>query len=112
MMRGEIWWAPLPQPRGSEPGYRRPVLIVQSDRFNQSAVRTVIAAAITSNLGLATAPGNVLLRKRESRLSQDSVINVSQLVTLNKNFLVDRVGRIPPARIHEVEDGLRLVLSL
>ncbi len=112
MKRGEIWWASLPTPRGSEPGCRRPVLIVQSDGFNQSAIQTVIAATITSNLRLAAAPGNIVLRRRESRLSRDSVINVSQLVTLNKNFLVERVGRIPPLRVCEVEDGLRLVLSL
>ena len=112
MRRGEIWWASLPDPRGSEPGYRRPVLIVQADAFNQSAIQTVIAAAITSNLRLAAAPGNIILRRRESRLSNDSVVNVSQLVTLNKGLLVDRVGRIPLARIREVEDGLRLVLSL
>ena len=112
MKRGEIWWATLPAPRASEPGYRRPVLIVQSDAFNQSAIQTVIAAAITSNLRLAAAPGNVILRKRESRLGKDSVINVSQLVTLSKEFLVDRVRTIPPARIREVEGGLRLVLSL
>jgi mRNA interferase MazF len=93
MKRGEIWWATLPTPRASEPGYRRPVLIVQSDAFNQSAIHTVIAAAITSNLRLVAAPGNVILRKRESRLGKDSVINVSQLVTLSKEFLVDRVGQ-------------------
>ncbi len=112
MKRGEIWWASMPHPRGSEPGYRRPVLIVQTDSFNQSAIQTVIAAAITSNLRLAAAPGNVMLGKRESRLSKDSVINVSQLVTLDKSFLVDRVTTIAPARVREVEDGLRLVLSL
>ncbi len=107
---GEIWWAFLPVPRASEPGYRRPVLVVQSDAFNESAIRTVIAAIITSNLRLAAAPGNVMLRRRESRLTNDSVVNVSQLVTLGREFLVDRVG--PPVRIREVEDGLRLVLSL
>jgi mRNA interferase MazF len=112
MRRGEIWWAALREPRASEPGYRRPVLIVQSDAFNRSAIRTVIVVAITSNLRLAAAPGNVVLRRRESRLAKDSVVNVSQLVTLSKDFLADRVGAIPPARIREVEDGLRLVLSL
>jgi len=112
MKRGEIWWATLPPPRASEPGYRRPVLIVQSDAFNQSAIQTVLAVVITSNVRLAAAPGNVMLRRRESRLEKDSVINVSQLVTLSKEFLVDRVGRIPPARIREVDGGLRLVLSL
>jgi mRNA interferase MazF len=112
MKRGEIWWATLPDPSASEPGYRRPVLIVQSDAFNQSAIRTVIVAAITSNLRLAAAPGNVILRKRDSRLAKDSVVNISQLLTLSKDFLVDRVGRISPTRIREVEGGLRLVLSL
>ncbi|MGO9059719.1 MAG: type II toxin-antitoxin system PemK/MazF family toxin [Candidatus Binataceae bacterium] len=112
MKRGEIWWASLPEPKGSEPGYRRPVLIVQSDGFNQSAIQTVIGAAITSNLRLSAAPGNVMLPKRESGLTKDSVINVSQLVTLNKAFLVGRLATISPVRIREVEDGLRLVLSL
>jgi mRNA interferase MazF len=112
MKRGEIWWASLPDPRPAEPGYRRPVLIVQSDAFNQSAMRTVIVAVITSNLRLAAAPGNVMLRKRDSRLANDSVVNVLQLVTLGKNFLVDRVGRISPSRIREVDGRLRLVLSL
>ena len=87
------------------------VLIVQSDAFNQSIIRTVIVAVITSNLRLA-APGNVMLRKRESRLAKDSIVNISQLLTLSKDFLADRVARIPPARIREVESGLRLVLSL
>ena len=93
--------------RISAPGANSPIRC-----FNQSAIHTVIAAVITSNLRLAAAPGNVILRKRESRLGKDSVINVSQLVTLSKEFLVDRVGRIPSARIREVEGGLRLVLSL
>ena len=88
------------------------VLIVQSDAFNQSIIRTVIVAVITSNLRLAAAPGNVMLRKRESRLAKDSIVNISQLLTLSKDFLADRVARIPPARIREVESGLRLVLSL
>jgi mRNA interferase MazF len=112
MKRGEIWWAALPDPRESEPGYRRPVLIVQSDRFTQSAIRTVIAAVITSNVGLAAAPGNVLLRRRETRLSKDSVVNVSQLVTLSKRFLLSRVSSIPGTRLNEVDVGLRQVLSL
>jgi len=85
---------------------------VQSDAFNQSAIRMAIVAVITSNLRLAAAPGNVMLRKRDSRLAKDSVVNVSQLMTLSKDFLVDRVGRIPPTRIREVDGGLRLVLLL
>jgi mRNA interferase MazF len=88
------------------------VLIVQSDAFNQSAIRTIIVAVITSNLRLAAAPGNVMLRKREGRLANDSIVNVSQLLTLSKDFLVSRVGRIPPARVREVEGGMWVVLSL
>jgi mRNA interferase MazF len=112
MRRGEIWWASLPDPRGSEPGYRRPVLVVQSDDFNQSSLRTVLAVAVTSNVPLAEAPGNVLLSRKESGLPRPSVANVSQLVTLDKSFLHERVRRIPPAVMSEVERGLRLVLSL
>ena len=110
MKRGEIWWASLPT--GSEPGYRRPVLIVQADEFNQSRISTVIAAAITSNIKLADAPGNVSLTKREVGLKRESVINVSQVVTLDKSFLTKRVGRLSDRKLREVEDGLRLVFAL
>jgi mRNA interferase MazF len=112
MRRGEIWWAALPEPRGSEPGYRRPVVIVQADAFNRSQIQTVVVAAITSNVGLAEAPGNVRLARRQSRLSRESVINVSQLLTLDKSFLTDRVSRLPATTMSAIEDGLRLVLAL
>lgn len=112
MRRGEIWWAALPEPAGSGPGFRRPVLIIQSDDFNRSRIQTVLAAAITSNLKLADAPGNVLLRGRASGLKRDSVANVSQLVTLDKNFLTERISKLPTGLMHDVESGLRLVLSL
>jgi mRNA interferase MazF len=112
MIRGEIWWASLLAPSGSEPAYRRPVLIIQADSFNRSKINTVIAAAITSNLRLAQAPGNVRLTKRESGLKRDSVVNVSQAVTLNKSFLTERVGRVPASKLREVDEGLRLVLGL
>jgi mRNA interferase MazF len=110
--RGEIWWAQLSAPEGSGPGYRRPVLIVSSDAFNRSAIRTVVAAVITSNLRLADAPGNILLTRRQSRLPKRSVINVSQLVTLDKRYLRERVGCLPDRLAREVDVGLRLVLSL
>lgn len=110
--RGEIWWASLPDPRGSEPGYRRPVLVVQSDVFNRSRIRTVLVAAITSNLRLAEAPGNVHLTHRQSGLSQESVVNVSQVLTLDRQFLIERVGRLSSKLFTKVEAGLRLVLSL
>ena len=112
MIRGEIWWTSLRAPSGSEPAYRRPILIVQADSFNRSKINTVIAAAITSNLRLAQAPGNVRLTKRQSGLKRDSVVNVSQVVTLNKSFLTERVGRVPASKLREVDEGLRLVLGL
>ena len=112
MERGEIWWASLPDPVGSGPGYRRPVVIVQSDAFNRSRIQTVIVAAITSNMKLADASGNVRLTRRQSRLPRDSVINISQLLTLDRSLLAERVGRLPQKQLAALEDGLRLVLSL
>lgn len=112
MKRGEIWWAELPEPAGSEPGFRRPVLVVQSDDFNRSRIRTTLGVAITSNLKLAAAPGNVSLPRRGTGLPRQSVINVSQVVTLDKNFLTERAGRVADSVLRQVEDGLRLVLSL
>jgi mRNA interferase MazF len=110
--RGEVWWANLPVPEASEPGYRHPVLIVQSNEFNESLISTVVVAVITSNLHLSQAPGNVLLPKRTSRLPKDSVINVSQLVTIDKSCLSHRTARLPEDIVGEVEDGIRLVLAL
>lgn len=112
IQRGEIWWASLPEPVGSEPGYRRPVLILQADSFNQSQIATVIVVIITSNLRLAQAPGNVLLPACLTGLSQDSVANISQLLTVDKRFLTERVGKVSSAILSRVETGLRLVLSL
>ena len=112
MIRGEIWWASLSGPLGSEPACRRPVMIVQADSFNRSKINTVIATAITSNLRLAQAPGNVRLTKRQSGLRRDSVVNVSQVVTLNKSFLTERVGRVSASKLREVDEGLMLVLGL
>ncbi len=112
MQRGEIWWANLPEPTGSGPGLRRPVLIVQADAFNQSRIQTVIVAVITKNLNLAEAPGNVLLSTRVSHLPADSVVNVSQLVTLDKLLLTDYVSTLTSKKIKQIEAGLRLVLGL
>ena len=112
MRRGEVWWASLPRPSGSGPGYRRPVLVIQSNEFNESRIRTVVVVAITSNLRLALAPGNVLCRAREMGLPKDSVANVSQLLTVDKSFLTERVKTIPERILAEVEDGLRLLLGL
>ena len=112
MERGDIWWAQLPDPVASEPGFRRPVVIVQSNAFNRSRIRTVIAVVVTSNLSLAEAPGNVLLLSSESGLPKDSVANVSQIITLDRDFLTEKCGRVPLRLIRSINEGLRLVLSL
>jgi mRNA interferase MazF len=112
MLRGEIWWADLPKPRKSEPGFRRPVLIVQSDAFNRSRINTVVVAAIGSNLRLAEAPGNVRMTRRQSRLPRESVVNVSQILTLDREFLTERVARLPASLMRGVDAGMRLVLAL
>ena len=112
MLRGEIWWAALPHPRGSEPGYRRPLLIIQSDGFNRSRIGTFIAAVISSNLRLSEAPGNVMLPKKVSGLPRNAVANVLQLITIDKNFLSRKADDLPLELMREVESGLRLVLSL
>jgi len=112
MRRGEIWWASLGEPHGSVPGFRRPVLIVQSNDFNESAIRTSICAAITSNMRLADAPGNVRVTRRVSGLPHDSVVNVSQLITLDKQMLTENVGRLPAQSLRDVEAGIKLVLAL
>jgi len=111
MQRGEIWWASLPFPRGSEPGYQRPVLVVQSDAFNRSRIGTVVVAAITSNPLLADAPGNVRLSRRASGLPKPSVVNVSQVLTLDRTMLAKQVRSLPRETMKAVENGLRLVLA-
>jgi mRNA interferase MazF len=110
--RGEIWWAALPEPRGSEPGFRRPVVIVSSNNFNESLINTVLVAVITSNLRLAEAPGNVLLPKKLSKLSKDSVINVSQVITLDKAVFTEKISSLNPQQLNGLNDGLKLVLAL
>ena len=112
IQRGEIWWADLPEPRRSEPGYRRPVLVVQADSFNASRIQTTIVAVITTNLELADAPGNVMLPARSAGLLRDSVINISQLLTLDRSFLAEHTGTLPPRWQRSVEEGLRMVLQL
>lgn len=112
MQRGEIRWASLPTPKGSGPGLRRPVLVIQADPFNASRIQTVIVAVITSNLQLAEAPGNVLLKKRASRLPKDSVVNVSQLFSLDRSFLSKPIRRLPSQQLERVSEGLRLVMAL
>ena len=109
--QGDVWWADLADPVGSEPGYRRPVVVVQADSFNRSALRTVVAVAITSNLRWAGAPGNVRLTARMTGLDRDSVANVSQLVTIDKATLTERVGHLTDARLDLVIAGIQTVLG-
>lgn len=110
--RREVWWADLVDPDGSGPGFRRPVLVVQADSFNRSRIRTLIVVALTSNVRLLDAPGNVLLRASQTGLPKDSVANVSQIVTLDRDDLTERVGRISQKLMARVDAGLKLVLDL
>jgi len=110
--RGEIWWGSLPEPTGSGPGFRRPLLIVSANSFNDSRISTVVAAVLTSNLRLADAPGNVRLPTKGTGLTKVFVVNVSQIITVDKTFLTERIGRLTPRLLAEVDDGLRLVLSI
>lgn len=112
IQRGELWWADFGRPRGSGPGLRRPVLVLQSDAFNRSAIRTVVVAPLTTHLELAAAPGNVLCRARITGLAKPSVVNVSQISTLDRGFLLERIGRLPVPLVREVEAGVRRVLGL
>ncbi len=112
MRRGEIWWVSLPDPHGSGPGYRRPVVVIQSDSFNESRINTVIVAAITSELRLAAAPGNVVIEQKISTLPDDSVVNVSQVLTVDKRLLVEKIGELPDRIMVTIDDGLRLVLNV
>jgi mRNA interferase MazF len=109
--QGEVYWLRFAG-KGSEPEGRRPALVIQHDRFNRSAIQTTVVAAITSNLRLAGMPGNVRLRKGEANLPRPSVVNVTQLRTVDRDRLTERVGHLAPARVREVLDGLALVFGL
>ena len=109
--QGEIWWADLPAPQGSGPGFRRPVVVVQSDALNRSRIATVVCVPLTSNLKWSLAPGNVRLSSRLTALPKESVANVSQIVTLDKAFLTKRVSKLPPAKLELVLSGIALVLG-
>lgn len=109
--QGDVWWADLGEPVGSEPGFRRPVIVVQGDAFNRSALRTVVAVPLTSNLRWAAAPGNVRLSARATGLPRDSVANVSQLVALDRSTLVERVGTLSSAKLELVLAGIDVVLG-
>jgi mRNA interferase MazF len=109
--QGDVYWIDLGEPEGSEPGFRHPHVVVQNNVFNHSKINTVVVCALTSNLKRAAVPGNVLLGKGEAGLKKESVVNISQVVTINKSDLVERIGTLPPARIKQIVSGLKLLLE-
>jgi mRNA interferase MazF len=109
--QGDIYWVELDEPRGSEPGYRHPHVVVQNNLFNRSQIRTVLVCPLTSNLKRASAPGNVLLEKREANLPKQSVVNVSQVFTVDKTQLDEYIGTLTASRIREILNGIKLVLE-
>jgi len=109
--KGEVWWADLREPEGAEPGFRRPVVVVQGDAFNRSQIATVVCVPLTSNLHWAEAPGNVLLPSKVTGLPKDSVANVSQMVTLDKSSLTDRIGKLSKPKLELVLVGIDIMLG-
>ena len=109
--QGEIWWAELPPPHKSAPGFRRPVVVVQSDAFNRSRIATVVCVPLTSNVKWALMPGNIHLPARVTGLPKSSVANVSQIITIDKDLLVSRVGRLPSAKLDTIFSGIEIVLA-
>ena len=109
--QGDVYWAELGQPEGSEPGYRHPHVVIQNNVFNQSRINTVVVCAVTSNLKRAGAPGNVLLATGEAGLTKRSVVNISQLFTVDKSQLGDKIGTISAKRMREILDGVHLLIE-
>lgn len=109
--QGDIFWVEMDEPSGSEPGYRHPHIVVQNNVFNRSRINTVVVCALTSNLKRAAAPGNVLLRAQEANLPKRSVVNVSQIFTVDKSQLSRKIGTLSPARMREILDGINLLME-
>ena len=109
--QGEIWWADLPEPAGSSPGFRRPIVVVQCDALNRSKIATVVCVPLTSNLKWELAPGNVSLSARLTGLPKESVANVSQVLTVDKEFLTERVGKLPASKLALVLTGIGVILG-
>jgi mRNA interferase MazF len=107
--QGDIFWIDLKEPSGSEPGYRHPHIVIQNNLFNRSRINTVVVCPLTSNLKRATAPGNVLLNKGEANLPQKSVINISQIFTVNKSDLSEKIGSLKHERLRQVLQGIKLL---
>ncbi len=109
--QGEIYWLDLGEPRGSEPAFLHPHIVVQNNLFNSSRINTVVVCALTSNLKRAKAPGNVLLEKGEANLPKRSVVNISQIYTVNKGDLVEKIGQVSERRMNEIIEGIRLLIE-
>ena len=109
--QGDLFWVDLGDPSGSGPGYRHPHVVIQNNVFNRSRINTVVVCALTSNLGRAKAPGNVLLEKGEAGLPKQSVVNVSQIFTVDKRDLGEKIGSLSPQRVGQILDGIRLVIE-
>lgn len=109
--QGEVWWADLPEPAGSGPGFRRPVVVVQGNHLNRSRISTVVCVPLTSNTTWASAPGNTLLSAKATGLPKDSIANVSQIITLDRSLLTERVGRLTPKQLAEILHGIDVVLG-
>ncbi len=112
MIRGEIWWADLGIPYGSEPGYKKPIMVIQDDAFNRSKIQTVIVAPITTNINLVDAPGNVSLDADKSGLPKNGVINISQISTIDKRRLTEKVGLLSQSLMAEIDYGIKLILNI
>ncbi len=109
--QGDIFWVDLDFPKGSGPGYRHPHVVIQNNVFNESKINTVVVCALTSNLKRSKAPGNVLIRKGEGNLKKDSVVNISQIITVDKSDLVERIGSLSPSRVKEIIEGVKLLIE-
>jgi mRNA interferase MazF len=109
--QGDVWWAELAEPIGSAPGFRRPVVVVQGDHLNRSRIATVVCVPLTNNLNWAGAPGNVFLRARDTKLPTDSVANTSQVITADREYLRERVAKLPPRLLARVLQGIDIVLG-
>jgi len=111
VQQGEIYWVDLGEPRGSEPAYKHPHIVIQNDVFNASLINTVVVCSLTSNFKRAGSPGNVSLRKGEANLTKKSVVNISQLYTVNKDDLIDKIGKVSESRMNQIIEGIQLLIQ-
>ncbi|MBA3027707.1 MAG: type II toxin-antitoxin system PemK/MazF family toxin [Desulfobacteraceae bacterium] len=109
--QGDVFWITLSEPSGSEPAYRHPHVVIQNNLFNRSRINTIVVCSLTSNLKRSSAPGNVTLKKGEANLSKKSVVNISQLFTVNKNDLSEKIGTLSKSRISEIIEGIQLLME-